>query len=366
MLKIITRALKLLSLLLDGFLFYLILIFIDSLPYELKEISIGMIVMIIFFLSVPIITIFSTVRGKFKKRAVFLNVVLFILSAFLIYQTIFGDFYFNSLTALGNFVLLSFLVLTPILNFFTILKKEKDSLRNWNLNIKAILAFVIFIAIIIGLVSVHNYWLSSRLDDSIEKIKNINSIKYEEYGILSSKDNVPLIEKRVVWRKGKGDNMKIRIDHYLNEKSIGTNLLDFSQGVHFMCGASAENNKIRAVKLEEIYDIYIMGSERLLLDEINLVKENKLIFIGQETLDDGESFIVICYRGGINGIITKDWISEEHGICIKREELLFEGDNKWMKRDYDYKWIRRKIEVNIDISDEVFELPAGAEIISRD
>jgi hypothetical protein len=208
-----------------------------------------------------------------------------------------------------------------------------------------IFLFVIIVAVI-GIL-IYKYWWIPKLKDTFNNVKKINSVKYE-YVEFSGKE---VMMKRTVWRKGQGDEMKIRIDDdYLGDGQKEFSLIyDFKEKVSY--SYSFKNNKAKkSVITSSSSESYAEGTENDLLDEADWIITRHPIFLGQQNLDGKKCLVVFCFDDFLK---VKEWVWEDYGIRIQGEELFEKNDNGWR---------RENLEINIDIPDDIFELPAGAEI----
>ena len=210
---------------------------------------------------------------------------------------------------------------------------------------------LVIIIVIAGGILVYRYWWIPELKETFQKIKNINSIKYE---YVDFTENGVLMKKKV-WRKGQGNEMKIRIeDDYLGDgETEFITIFDFKEKVAYVY--SPKNNIARkSIINSSPSESYAEGTEKDFLDEANWITSHHPIFLGKQSLDGKESLVVFCFDDVVK---VKEWISKEYGIRIKGKELFSQEHHEWQ---------RENLEINIDISDDIFNLPPGAEIISKE
>jgi len=228
---------------------------------------------------------------------------------------------------------------------------------NW----KYILTVLILI-IIVGISIYWYWWMPKRkgeieyLSEVMDRVKNINSIKYQ----LTILSNEKLISKQNIWREGKGDQMKARIEvEPLAEKGKHLiEIINFSKG--FWYWYTPEENEAKEIKIpEQPYKTGVEGSEDNFLEGSELIKNSNPRIIGKEVLNGKECLIVKTFSEGAE---IKHWIWIEYGLPIRTISPVITLGGKV---DYSRKneFLRENIEVNIDIPDELFKLPTGVQII---
>lgn len=222
-----------------------------------------------------------------------------------------------------------------------------------------ILIFIIVALVVLvsgGILAYQLWWTQNKeaetkflLDETFDKIKNINSLKYE-ISELNNKGKIFNSEK--VWRKGRGSESKVRVE--IEGSWMPIQIWDFGKNLWYTY-LNENSFKEAAITKDSIKlpvtEFAIEGTGRELLDEIGMIKGGNPVVIGSEVLDGKETLVVEAFDERTETKV-KSWIWKDYGIVIK------------VKNDEEkYEFRRENIEVNIDIPDDVFELPPEAKIV---
>jgi outer membrane lipoprotein-sorting protein len=204
---------------------------------------------------------------------------------------------------------------------------------------KLSLIFIILIVIflIVGGFLIFRQLGISKLDQAFNRIQDIKSIKYD-FSIYTRGN---LLSKQTVWKKGTGNEMKVKIA--MNDGMIL--VYDFTKSLGY--AYTPDNNKAKEFKVTgQPEEFSAEGTETAFLNEAKTIKEGNLLFVSKGKLD-GKDCLILYFLGSEG--LAKHWIWDSYGISIKTNTKSTE-----LKRE--------NIEVNVDIPDDIFELPAGVEI----
>lgn len=174
-------------------------------------------------------------------------------------------------------------------------------------------------------------------------MKNINSLKYQLLFFYKEK----LISKNNIWKKEKNGEEKIREEIIpISNKTKVISIWNSNKKLFYMY--SPEKNSGRGGKIN--YEPNLEGSKNNLLKESESIKKLNPVIVGRETLDGKDCLII---ETTVDGNKIKHWVWIEYGLSIMIIDAPIKSEAK-----------RREIEVNIDIPDNLFELPAEIQITS--
>lgn len=194
------------------------------------------------------------------------------------------------------------------------------------------------------------------INEILDRIKNINSIKYQ---LIFLNNEGEVFSRSNVYRKSDGGE-KVRIE--MMPVAAGKEMIllgDLKEGYGTMYYYVPEDNKARG-PLVATPESNIEGTKSIFLEAANIIKNNNSRIIGKENLNGKECLII---ETSTEGVKTKHWVWIEYGLPIKTVAPVetLGGEIDTSRHDE----VRRdNLEVNIDISDDLFKLPAGVEIIT--
>lgn len=211
-----------------------------------------------------------------------------------------------------------------------------------------ILIGVILIIFISGLFFIYQYKKISKeavdikfLNEILDKAKDINSIKYQFLIYSDGK----LILKYNIWRKGENNKEKLKIEKEpLQDENKIIELWNAAEDL--LLYFEPEKNIAKGKNIDELYT---EGTKESLFRELANIKKEKPVILGREILDGKECIIIKNLSK--EGELTR-WVWIEYGLPIK----TISGDSTVEFRS-------KNIEVNIEIPDDIFELPTGVQIV---
>jgi len=193
----------------------------------------------------------------------------------------------------------------------------------------------------------------------LDKVENINSIKYQSLMSYGEPSSESIFSNSYIYRRGKGEETEVRMEIFSSsseKKQPDIITIDNSKKMYFY---RPEQNTIKERDVDYIPNSE--GTELSFLEENKTIKESKVLIVGKELVDGKDCLIIkqLQKTGGFIGVATH-WIWIEYGLPIKTKVV----DKNTIS---DYAIVaRRNVEVNTDISNDLFIPPPGIEIIHID
>ncbi len=178
--------------------------------------------------------------------------------------------------------------------------------------------------------------------DVLAKAKNIDSVKYEM--VITTPGQPEMVQK--AWIKGK----KGRTEMSFDGKEM-VYLMDFDKKIIYMY----DPIRNEALKMDLTAIMEDMGETPL--DQFKAIMKYSPEVVGSEILDGRDCLVIKYIVGeGDGGGEVKSWIWKEYGLLIRMKATLpAVGVSVSEMKNIDFS----------DISDSMFELPAGTEIIEN-
>ncbi|TSC76427.1 MAG: hypothetical protein G01um101431_560 [Parcubacteria group bacterium Gr01-1014_31] len=220
--------------------------------------------------------------------------------------------------------------------------------------LKIVITLIIFL---IGGIAVYQFWWVPKrkaelnlLKTSLENLQKITSLKYQAWSSVNG-----VVTKTNIWRKtisgeerGRTELLAPNTDE-LQMIVIGDTL----NNEIFYYRPTTNIARRKTIGDDELRDSE--GGTASFAREWTLIMESNPSILGKEIIGDRE-YIVVKTKNGEKEIKQwKSWIWTAYGIPVREMAL-----------DRDYRGIetgRDNVEVNVDIPDDVFTLPAGAQVV---
>jgi len=213
--------------------------------------------------------------------------------------------------------------------------------------IKAISLFfsAVIVLFILGIMLYKLWYITNRESDLnyvnriYENSRKIDSIKYQDNNYVDGK----LIMQKNVWKKGQGNKSKKRAEdvNILVDNSIVVSISDYEKNVIYLYQQGYEKTIQRKIADSEPIDEVSNSFE--------IFKPCSFLIVGEEFIEEKNTVTVECFMENLKSI--KYWIWKDYGIELQAKE---KNGRSVFKRE--------NIEVNKEISDDLFLLPKGAQI----
>jgi hypothetical protein len=225
------------------------------------------------------------------------------------------------------------------------------------------IAYVVLFASITILIGggllIWQYWLQPQkkaeiilINETLDRVKSIESLQYD---LVHLSDGM-LWSEQSIWRKGKDEMEKGKIEE-VGESPLVT---IWNYQANFVYLYSPETKKGKRGILE--LDTNLEGSSISFLATANDIRSGDPRIVGKEILDGKETLVIKTFNEGIE---QTHWIWIKWGLPIRTTApVVTLGGRIDLSQKNEIR--RENIEVNIDISDDLFELPANIEVTLGD